>query len=225
MQSNVINPVIVLQKAMQQVYLWMTAGLMVTGAVATTLFNSGLVESLGSLMIVLFVVQIGVVFYLSARINKMAPTTATILFLVYSALTGVTLTPIFYAYSLGSIGTTFFVTAGTFASMALYGATTKRDLTGMGSMLFMALIGLVIASVVNMFLGNSLFSLLISAVGVLIFVGMTAYDVQALTRMANNVTSEEDTQRFAVIGALKLYLDFINLFIYLLRFLGTGRRD
>jgi len=225
MQSNVINPVIVLQKAMQQVYLWMTAGLMVTGAVATTLYNSGLVASLGSLMIVLFVVQIGVVFYLSARINKMAPTTATILFLVYSALTGVTLTPIFYAYSLGSIGTTFFVTAGTFASMALYGATTKRDLTGMGSMLFMALIGLVIASVVNMFLGNSLFSLLISAVGVLIFVGMTAYDVQALTRMANNVTSEEDTQRFAIIGALKLYLDFINLFIYLLRFLGTGRRD
>jgi FtsH-binding integral membrane protein len=225
MQSNVINPVIVLQKAMQQVYLWMTAGLMVTGAVATTLFNSGLVESLGSLMIVLFVVQIGVVFYLSARINKMAPTTATILFLVYSALTGVTLTPIFYAYSLGSIGTTFFVTAGTFASMALYGATTKRDLTGMGSMLFMALIGLVIASVVNMFLGNSLFSLVISAVGVLIFVGMTAYDVQALTRMANNVSSEEDTHRFAIIGALKLYLDFINLFIYLLRFLGTGRRD
>jgi FtsH-binding integral membrane protein len=225
MQSNVINPVIVLQKAMQQVYLWMTAGLMVTGAVATTLFNSGLVESLGSLMIVLFVVQIGVVFYLSAHINKMAPTTATILFLVYSALTGVTLTPIFYAYSLGSIGTTFFVTAGTFASMALYGATTKRDLTGMGSMLFMALIGLVIASVVNMFLGNSLFSLVISAVGVLIFVGMTAYDVQALTRMANNVSSEEDTHRFAIIGALKLYLDFINLFIYLLRFLGTGRRD
>ena len=225
MQSNVINPVIVLQKAMQQVYLWMTAGLMVTGAVATTLFNSGLVESLRPIMIVLFVVQIGLVFYLSARINKMAPTTATILFLVYSALTGVTLTPIFYAYSLGSIGTTFFVTAGTFASMALYGATTKRDLTGMGSMLFMALIGLVIASVVNMFLGNSLFSLVISAVGVLIFVGMTAYDVQALTRMANNVSSEEDTHRFAIIGALKLYLDFINLFIYLLRFLGTGRRD
>jgi FtsH-binding integral membrane protein len=210
---------------MQQVYLWMTAGLMVTGAVATTLYNSGLVASLGPMMIVLFVVQIGVVFYLSARINKMAPTTATILFLVYSALTGVTLTPIFYAYSLGSIGTTFFVTAGTFASMALYGATTKRDLTGMGSMLFMALIGLVIASVVNMFLGNSLFSLVISAVGVLIFVGMTAYDVQALTRMANNVSSEEDTQRFAIIGALKLYLDFINLFIYLLRFLGSGRRD
>ena len=225
MKSNVINPVIVLQKAMQQVYLWMTAGLMVTGAVATTLYNSGLVASLGPMMIVLFVVQIGVVFYLSARINKMAPTTATILFLVYSALTGVTLTPIFYAYSLGSIGTTFFVTAGTFASMALYGATTKRDLTGMGSMLFMALIGLVIASVVNMFLGNSLFSLVISAVGVLIFVGMTAYDVQALTRMANNVSSEEDTQRFAIIGALKLYLDFINLFIYLLRFLGSGRRD
>ena len=140
MQSNVINPVIVIQKAMQQVYLWMTAGLMVTGAVATSLYNSGAVKSLGSMMIVLLLVQIGVVFFLSARINKMAPTTATILFLAYSALSGVTLTPIFYAYTLSSIGTTFFVTAGTFATMALYGATTKRDLTGMGSMLMMALV-------------------------------------------------------------------------------------
>ncbi|MFM2310586.1 MAG: hypothetical protein RLY87_2708 [Chloroflexota bacterium] len=225
MRSNVINPVVVVQKAMQQVYLWMTAGLMVTGAVATTLYNSGFVATLGPLMIVLLIAQIGVVFYLSARINQMAPTTATLLFLVYSVMTGITLTPIFYAYSLGSIGTTFFVTAGTFATMALYGATTKRDLTGMGSMLMMALIGLMIATIVNIFLGNSLMSLVISALGVLIFTGLTAYDVQALTRMANNVSSEDDTQRFAIIGALKLYLDFINLFLYMLRFLGSGRRD
>jgi FtsH-binding integral membrane protein len=225
MQSNVINPVIVIQKAMQQVYLWMTAGLMVTGAVATSLYNSGAVKSLGSMMIVLLLVQIGVVFFLSARINKMAPTTATILFLAYSALSGVTLTPIFYAYTLSSIGTTFFVTAGTFATMALYGATTKRDLTGMGSMLMMALVGLVIASIVNIFLGSGLMSLVISAAGVLIFVGLTAYDVQSLTRMAQNVSTEDDTHRFAIIGALKLYLDFINLFLFLLRFLGTGRRD
>jgi FtsH-binding integral membrane protein len=225
MQSNVINPVIVIQKAMQQVYLWMTAGLMVTGAVATSLYNSGAVESLGSLMIVLLLVQIGVVFFLSARINKMAPTTATILFLAYSALSGVTLTPIFYAYTASSIGTTFFVTAGTFATMALYGATTKRDLTGLGSMLMMALVGLVIASIVNIFLGSGLMSLVISAAGVLIFVGLTAYDVQSLTRMAQNVSTEDDTHRFAIIGALKLYLDFINLFLFLLRFLGTGRRD
>jgi FtsH-binding integral membrane protein len=225
MQSNVINPVIVIQKAMQQVYLWMTAGLMVTGAVATSLYNSGAVKSLGSLMIVLLIVQIGVVFFLSARINKMAPTTATILFLAYSALSGVTLTPIFYAYTSSSIGTTFFVTAGTFATMALYGATTKRDLTGLGSMLMMALVGLVIASIVNIFLGSGLMSLVISAAGVLIFVGLTAYDVQSLTRMAQNVSTEEDTHRFAIIGALKLYLDFINLFLFLLRFLGTGRRD
>jgi uncharacterized protein len=225
MQSNVINPVIVIQKAMQQVYLWMTAGLMVTGAVATSLYNSGAVKSLGSLMIVLLIVQIGVVFFLSARINKMAPTTATILFLAYSALSGVTLTPIFYAYTASSIGTTFFVTAGTFATMALYGATTKRDLTGLGSMLMMALVGLVIASIVNIFLGSGLMSLVISAAGVLIFVGLTAYDVQSLTRMAQNVSTEDDTHRFAIIGALKLYLDFINLFLFLLRFLGTGRRD
>ncbi len=225
MQSNVINPVVVIQKAMQQVYLWMTAGLMVTGAVATTLYNSGFVATMGPMMIVLFVVQIGVVFYLSARINKMAPTTATILFLAYSALSGITLTPIFYAYTASSIGTTFFVTAGTFATMALYGATTKRDLTGMGSMLMMAFFGLMIATIVNIFLGNGIVSLVISAVGVLIFVGLTAYDVQALTRMANNVSTEEDTQRFAIIGALKLYLDFINLFLYLLRILGSGRRN
>ena len=225
MQSNVINPVIVIQKAMQQVYLWMTAGLMVTGAVATSLYNSGAVKSLGPMMIVLLLVQIGVVFFLSARINKMAPTTATILFLAYSALSGVTLTPIFYAYTASSIGTTFFVTAGTFATMALYGATTKRDLTGLGSMLMMALVGLVIASIVNIFLGSGLMSLVISAAGVLIFVGLTAYDVQSLTRMAQNVSTEDDTHRFAIIGALKLYLDFINLFLFLLRFLGTGRRD
>lgn len=225
MQSNVINPVIVIQKAMQQVYLWMTAGLMVTGAVATSLYNSGAVKSLGPMMIVLLLVQIGVVFFLSARINKMAPTTATILFLAYSALSGVTLTPIFYAYTASSIGTTFFVTAGTFATMALYGATTKRDLTGLGSMLMMALVGLVIASIVNIFLGSGLMSMVISAAGVLIFVGLTAYDVQSLTRMAQNVSTEDDTQRFAIIGALKLYLDFINLFLFLLRFLGTGRRD
>ena len=225
MRSNVINPVVVIQKAMQQVYLWMTAGLMVTGAVATTLYNSGAVKSLGPMMIVLLLVQIGVVFFLSARINKMAPTTATILFLAYSALSGVTLTPIFYAYTASSIGTTFFVTAGTFAAMALYGATTKRDLTGMGSMLMMALFGLMIATIVNIFLGSGLMSLVISAVGVLIFVGLTAYDVQSLTRMAHTVNTEDDTQRFAIIGALKLYLDFINLFLFLLRFLGTGRRD
>jgi FtsH-binding integral membrane protein len=225
MRSNVINPVVVIQKAMQQVYLWMTAGLMVTGAVATTLYNSGAVKTLGPMMIVLLLVQIGVVFFLSARINKMAPTTATILFLAYSALSGVTLTPIFYAYTASSIGTTFFVTAGTFAAMALYGATTKRDLTGMGSMLMMALIGLMIATIVNIFLGSGLMSLVISAVGVLIFVGLTAYDVQTLTRMANTVSTEDDTQRFAIIGALKLYLDFINLFLFMLRFLGTGRRD
>jgi FtsH-binding integral membrane protein len=225
MRSNVINPVVVIQKAMQQVYLWMTAGLMVTGAVATTLYNSGFVATLGPMMIVLLIVQIGVVFFLSARINKMAPTTATILFLAYSALSGITLTPIFYAYTASSIGTTFFVTAGTFAAMALYGATTKRDLTGMGSMLMMALFGLMIATIVNIFLGSGLMSLVISAVGVLIFVGLTAYDVQALTRMAHTVTTEDDTQRFAIIGALKLYLDFINLFLYLLRFLGSGRRD
>jgi FtsH-binding integral membrane protein len=193
--------------------------------VATSLYNSGAVKSLGSLMIVLLIVQIGVVFFLSARINKMAPTTATILFLAYSALSGVTLTPIFYAYTASSIGTTFFVTAGTFATMALYGATTKRDLTGLGSMLMMALVGLVIASIVNIFLGSGLMSLVISAAGVLIFVGLTAYDVQSLTRMAQNVSTEDDTHRFAIIGALKLYLDFINLFLFLLRFLGTGRRD
>lgn len=224
MRTNVINPVVVVQKAMQQVYLWMTAGLMVTGAVATFMYNTGLAQSLGMGIFVLFLAQIGLVIYLSARINKMAPNTATLLFLGYSALSGVTLTPIFYAYTMASIGTTFFVTAGTFAAMALYGMTTKRDLTGFGSMLMMALFGIMIASIVNIFLGNGMVSLVISVLGVLIFTGLTAYDVQAISRMAHSVSGEDDTQRFAIIGALKLYLDFINLFLHLLRFFGS-RRD
>jgi FtsH-binding integral membrane protein len=149
---------------------------------------------------------------------------ATMIFLGYAAINGIIFTPLFLAYTAESIASTFFTTAGTFAAMAIYGATTKRDLTKMGSMLMMALFGLIIATLVNVFLQNSLFNLVISIVGVIIFVGLTAYDVQKLTRMSQQFQSEDDMQRFAIIGALTLYLDFINLFVYLLRLLGV-RRD
>jgi len=146
------------------------------------------------------------------------------IFLAYAGLNGVTLTPIFLAYTAESIASTFFTTAGTFAVMAIYGATTKRDLTKLGSMLMMAVIGSIIATLVNLFFQNSLFNLIISVAGVLVFAGLTVYNTQRLTQMAQQMVTEEDTGRFAIYGALTLYLDFINLFIYMLRLFGV-RRD
>ena len=228
MQSGMVtSPSAVLQRSMQQVYLWMTAGLLVTGAVSTGLMgNAGVLALLTNPFVFfgLFIVQLIMVVGLSAMVHKMSPMLATIIFLTYAAINGVVFTPLFWVYTSESIASTFFTTAGTFAAMAIYGATTKRDLTKMGSMLMMAFFGLLIATLVNMFLQNSLFNLVISIVGVIIFVGLTAYDVQKLTRMSQQIQTEEDSQRFAIIGALTLYLDFINLFIYLLRLLGV-RRD
>ncbi|MFZ9856875.1 MAG: Bax inhibitor-1/YccA family protein [Roseiflexaceae bacterium] len=216
-----------LQRSMQQVYLWMTAGLLITGAVSTGLVGDASIMALVMnpfVFIGLFIVQLLMVIGLSAMVQRLSPLAATMIFLAYAALNGVTLTPIFLAYTAESIASTFFTTAGTFAVMAVYGATTKRDLTKLGSMLMMAVIGLIIATLVNLFFQNSLFNLIISVAGVLIFVGLTAYDVQKLTRMSTQMSSADDAQRFAVIGALTLYLDFINLFIYMLRLLGV-RRD
>jgi len=212
---------------MQQVYLWMTAGLLVTGAVSTGLMgNAGVLALLMNPIVFfgLFIVQLVIVVGLSAMVQKMSPMMAIMIFLGYAAINGAIFTPLFMVYTKESIASTFFTTAGTFAAMAIYGATTKRDLTKMGSMLMMAFFGLLIATIVNIFLQNTVFNLVISIAGVIIFVGLTAYDVQKLTRMSQQIQSEEDSQRFAIIGALTLYLDFINLFIYLLRLLGV-RRD
>lgn len=171
------------------------------------------------------IAEFGLVFYMSARINRISFTTATILFIVYSILNGVTMSMLFLIYTMSSIATTFFVTAGTFGAMALFGYATKKDLTRIGNLCIMGVIGLIIASLVNMFLHNSMMDLIISYVGVLLFVGLTAYDSQKIKQMLSgeDIEVNETTQKIALMGALTLYLDFINLFLYLLRILGDRK--
>jgi FtsH-binding integral membrane protein len=171
----------------------------------------------------LFLAQIGVVFALSARVDRISPGAASLLFVAYSALTGVTFSVILVAYTGASIATTFMVTAGTFGALALYGTTTRRSLAGLGQFFFMGLIGLVLASVVGMFWRNSALEFLISVVGVLVFTGLTAWDAQRLKQMAVSVPGSQ-LGAYAILGALSLYLNFINLFLFLLRFMGN-RRD
>lgn len=218
----------VASELINKVFLWMTIGLALTGTTAIWVAdNTPLIESLiGGPMMVLFFIQLGLVFWLSARVMHMQASTATIVFLAYSLLTGVTLAPIFLVYTASSIGMTFIVTAGTFGVMATYGMITKTDLTRIGNILFMALIGIIIASIVNIFLGSSMMDLIISGIGVLVFTGLTAYDAQKIKDMSYQLQGQDsDVQtKAAIIGALSLYLDFINLFLMLLRFLGN-RRD
>ena len=211
---------------MRKTFGWMTMCLLITALTAMGVVNSGLFYQIASsgAMWLLIIAELVVVFVLSARIHKMSVTTATIMLIVYSALNGATLSVIFVVYSLGSIAKTFFITTGMFGVMALVGATTKRDLSKMGSILFMALIGLIIASLVNLFLRSSGLDWLISIIGVVLFTALTAYDVQRVKRLATESDLYDDTQvgRLAVISALSLYLDFINLFLYLLRFFGRN---
>jgi FtsH-binding integral membrane protein len=212
---------------LRSVYGWMCAGLAITAIVAYTIAGSpALVGALVSnhlLFLGLFLAQLGLVFFLSARVDRLAPGTATLLFVAYSALTGVTLSVILLAYTGASIATTFVVAAGMFGALALYGTTTARSLAGVGQFLFMGLIGLVLASVVGMFWRNAGLEFLISVVGVIVFTGLTAWDAQRLKQMAASVSSAQ-LGSYAILGALSLYLNFINLFLFLLRFMG-GRRD
>jgi uncharacterized protein len=218
-----INPA-AQQQFMTKVFGWMTMGLGLSGFAAWYTFSSGLIYALAPQMWILSLVTLGLVFGLSMMVNKMPPIVATGAFLLYATLNGVTLSVIFAAYTLGSIAQTFLVTTMTFGFMFVYGWVTKKDLTAMGSLLFMGLIGLIIAMVVNLFIGSGTLSLIISAVGVLIFVGLTAYDAQKIKEMSAYGFADSDTeQRGAVMGALVLYLDFINLFLMLLRFLGDRR--
>ncbi len=209
---------------LNRVFLWMTAGLLVTAAVATGVASSPAIINLvhGNPMIFfgLFIVQIAMVFGLSLGIGKLSPAVATAIFMLYAVINGVTLSGIVLAYTGESIATTFFVTAGTFGAMAAYGYTTKRDLSGLGSIAVMALIGLLIASVVNIFLANSTLYWILTYAGVLIFVALTAWDVQKLKRIGTQIQDETSAGRMAILGALTLYLDFINLFLYMLRILG-----
>ncbi len=211
---------------MRKTFGWMTMCLLITALTAMGVVNSGLFYQIASsgVMWLLIIAELVLVFVLSARIHKMSVTTATIMLIVYSVLNGATLSFIFLAYSLGSIAKTFFITTGMFGVMALVGATTKRDLSKMGSILFMALIGLIIASLVNIFLHSSGLDWIISLIGVVLFTALTAYDVQRVKRLATESDLYDNTQvgRLAIISALSLYLDFINLFLYLLRFFGRN---
>ena len=171
---------------------------------------------------VLIIAELGLVFFISARADRLAPTTASGLFALYSALNGVTLSVILVVYTGESIATTFLITAGMFGALALWGSTTRRSLAGMGQFMFMGLIGLVLASIVGIFWQSDALQFLISVVGVIVFTGLTAYDAQRLKQMALALP-EGQVAGYAIVGALSLYLDFINLFLMLLRF--TGRRD
>lgn len=214
---------------MRKVYLWMTLALVITGFTAYGVATSpGIMTAIvtnRALLWGLLIAELALVWYVSARINRLSLSTATMIFVLYSVLNGATLSVIFLAYTMQSIASVFFITAGTFAAMSLIGYFTKSDLSSLGRILFMALIGLVIATLVNMFLIKSGgFSLILSYVGVLIFVGLTAYDTQKIKMMlveADDVT--EEAQKIALMGSLSLYLDFINLFLYLLRIFGGNR--
>lgn len=212
---------------LRKVYGWMFVGLAVTAAVASTVAGSPvLIQHIFSNQFFYFgliLAELGLVFYLSARVQTLAPNMAMTLFIVYSALNGVTLSFILLVYTGESIGTTFLVTAGMFGAMALYGTTTERSLAGVGQFFFMGLIGLILASIVGMFWHNDALQFLITVVGVIVFTGLTAWDAQRLKQMGATVP-EDRSGSYAVVGALSLYLNFINLFLMLLRVLG-GRRD
>lgn len=213
---------------MRKVYVWMTLALVLTGITAYGVANSlTLVETIFSNQLLfwgLIIAEFGLVFGISAAINRLSLATATLLFILYSVINGVTLSAIFLAYTASSIAQVFFITAGTFAAMSIYGYTTKKDLSSWGNLLFMALIGIIIASVANFFLKSDMLSLIVSYIGVIIFVGLTAYDTQKIKELLYEYGDEgEGGQKIALLGALSLYLDFINLFIYLLRIFG--KRD
>ncbi len=212
----------------QKVYLWMTIGLLTTTAAAFFMLNSTSLQQMifGNRMAFygLMFAELGLVVFMTAAINRISAATATLMFLGYSALNGITFSAIFLVYTQSSIASTFLVTAGTFAAMSMYGYATKRDLTGFGSFLFMGLIGIVIASLVNMFLHSQMIYWITSYLGVFIFVGLTAYDTQKIKRIGQaGFASEQHYKKAAILGALTLYLDFINLFLMLLRIMGDRR--
>jgi FtsH-binding integral membrane protein len=212
---------------LSKVYGWMFVGLLITAVSAFAVASSpALIEIfiLNRLVFwVLIIAQLGLVFYLSMRVEHVAPATAALLFMLYSGMTGVTSSVILLIYTGASITSTFIITAGMFGAMAFFGTVTKRSLAGMGQFLFMGLIGLIIASMVGIFWHNDALQFVISVVGVLVFTGLTAWDAQRLKQMAVALPDGR-VGSYAVVGALSLYLDFINLFFFLLRFTGS-RRD
>ena len=227
-----------LRAYMLKVYNYMTTGLVLTGfiayffgkaSVAAFTPNGVILTSLGQALFnsglswIIMLAPLGFVFYLSARINKMSVSSAQITFWLFASIMGLSLASVFVQFTGTSIARVFFITAGTFAAMSLYGYTTKRDLTKLGGFLFMGLIGIIIASIVNIFVQSGPMAFIISIIGVLVFVGLTAYDTQTIKNMYYAGDSEEASSKKAILGALSLYLAFINLFIMLLQLLGQRR--
>ncbi|CQH45027.1 membrane protein [Yersinia enterocolitica] len=218
-----------IQAYMAQVYGWMTCGLLLTAVVAWYAANTPAVMNfIFSSQITFFgliIVQLGLVFVISGMVNRLSGSMANRLFMLYSALTGLTLSSILIMYTGASIASTFIICAGMFGAMSVYGYTTKRDLSGMGSMLFMGLIGIVLASIVNIWLKSPALMWAVTYIGVLVFVGLTAYDTQKLKNMGAQLDSNDrdNFRKYSIVGALTLYLDFINLFLMLLRIFGNRR--
>lgn len=221
---------ILVNSFIQSVYNWMGIGLALTGIIAFFVAsNPTLVRLIVGNQLVFFgliIAELVLVFSISARINRLSASTATGMFITYAVLNGLTLSVIFLAFTAASITSTFFICAGTFVACSIYGMTTKKDLTSWGSFLFMGLIGIIIASVINLFLRSSAVAMVVSYVGVIVFVGLTAYDTQKLKHMA--LTQPEGLEagvvrKGAILGALSLYLDFINLFLMLLHIFGGSR--
>tara|TARA_B100000405_G_scaffold213853_1_gene151041 strand:- start:706 stop:1380 length:675 start_codon:yes stop_codon:yes gene_type:complete len=222
---------------MLRVYNYMVCGLLLTGILAVVVAQFSVVTndagqivgltSLGQTLFgsplkwVVMLAPLGLVFFLSARLHKMSYSTAQTTFWVYAALMGISLATIFMAFTGASVARVFFITAGTFAGMSLWAYTTKKDLSGWGSFLFMGLIGIIIAMIVNIFIGSSALQFAISVIGVLVFVGLTAYDTQNIKNEYAEHYDEETQGKLAISGALRLYLDFINLFIMLLHLFGN----
>lgn len=211
---------------MTKIYGWMALALTLSGIVAFyTSTNTTLMTRIyhnPGVLIALVIGQLALVFLISAGIRRISTPAATAAFIVYSVLNGFTLSYIFILYASATIFTAFFITSGTFAVVSLYGLTTKKDLTKLGSLLFMALIGIIIASVVNMFFASSAMTMIISYIAVLVFVGLTAYDTQKLKHYYYEANGSEITKNLAIFGALMLYLDFINLFLNILRILNDN---
>jgi FtsH-binding integral membrane protein len=228
-----------LRAYMLRVYNYMAAGVALTGVVAWFTYNAAVVTDAtgrvtgltsfgqaifsGPLTIVLFLATLGIVFFMSFRIDRLQPSTALMLFMGYAALLGLMLSSVFLAYTGASITRTFFISAASFGALSLYGYSTQRDLSPIGSFLIMGLFGIILAMLINWFLKSPGLEFAISAIGVLIFAGLTAYDTQRIKEMYTENDDGTVTGRKAVMGALTLYLDFINLFLFLLRFMGDRR--
>ena len=212
---------------LQRVFMWMFIGLVVTGGVAGVIgANDSLLTTMTEtpgIFLIVIAVQLGLVFFIAARINSISPATATVLFLLYSASVGVTFAFIFELYTAQSIFTTFLITAGMFGALAVWGALTDMDLSRIGAIAFMALIGLILATIVNIFWANETLYWVTTYAGVLIFSALTAYDMQKLTQISRQGLSGDAEGRATIMGALALYLDFINLFLFLLRIFGRAR--